>query len=77
MCALNGICDEFYYDGELLMGTALRADASAIQLIEFETPWDTYIDTNAVRAGVRTNASLQAYNPWRTLRSFAADNPAP
>ena len=77
VCSLNGICDDFYYDGQLLMAPANRVESSGVQIQEIATPWDSYIDTNAVRVDVRNSPALQALKPWRNLRSFVADAPAP
>ena len=41
------------------------------------TPWDDYIDSATVRAGVRLNAAVQASNNWRNLRAFAAETAVP
>jgi hypothetical protein len=76
-CSLNNICDEFYIDGQLLMEDANVGDISAINIDTMATPWDSYIDTGAVRAGVRLTPAIQAMNPWRNMRSFAAPAPAP
>ncbi len=77
VCSLNGICDDFYYDGQLLLAPAQRVDSSGVQIQAIATPWDAYIDTNTVRVDVRNSPALQAVKPWRNLRSFAADAPAP
>jgi hypothetical protein len=77
VCALNGICDKFYYDGQLATVPAKRADTLATVVTTLESPWNDYIDVNAVRSGVRQNSALQAQNPWRNLRPFAAIVPAP
>jgi hypothetical protein len=77
VCSLNGICDDFYYDGQLLMAPAQRVESSGVQIQEMATPWDAYIDANAVRLDVRNSPALQVVKPWRNLRSFAADVPAP
>ena len=74
VCSVNGICDEFFYDGQLVFTPALRANAPAVQIQEILTPWDGYIDSAAARAGVRVNAAQQALNSWRNVRSFAEDN---
>jgi hypothetical protein len=77
VCSLNGICDEFYYGGGLVQVGAHRADIAATQITVANTPWDAYIDPAAGRAGVRTNATIQTFNPWRNMRSFPALAPAP
>ncbi len=77
VCSLNGICDDFYYDGQLLMAPATRVESSGVDIQEITTPWNDYIDTNTVRVDVRNSPALQALKPWRNLRSFAADIPAP
>ena len=77
VCALNDICNDYYYDGQLLMVPIKRADTVATQIHTLVTPWDDFIDTDAARAGVRLHSALQVFNPWRNLRSFAADAPAP
>ena len=77
VCSLNGICDDFYYDGQLLMAPAQRVESSGVLIQEIATPWNAYIDTNTVRVDVRNSPALQAIKPWRNLRSFAADTPAP
>jgi Divergent InlB B-repeat domain len=77
VCSLNGVCDDFYYDGQLLLAPAQRVGSSGVLIQEMATPWDTYIDKNAVRVDVRNSPALQAIKPWRNLRSFAADVPAP
>jgi len=77
VCSVNGICDKFYYDGALATIPAQRVDTVATVITTLESPWNAYIDTNAVRSGVRQNPALQAQNPWRNLRPFAASAPAP
>jgi hypothetical protein len=77
VCSLNGICDEFYYGGGLVQVGSHRADIAATQITVANTPWDSYIDPAAGRAGVRTNATIQTFNPWRNMRSFPALAPAP
>jgi hypothetical protein len=77
VCSLNGICDDFFYDGALLLLPALRAEYPAVQIHAITTSWDAYIDTGAARAGVRVNPAIKSSNPWRTLRTFAADAPVP
>jgi len=77
VCSLNNICDDFYYDGQLLMAPATRVELSGVDIQEITTPWNDYIDEDAVRVDVRNSPALQAHKPWRNLRSFAADAPAP
>lgn len=77
VCSLNNICDEFYYDGELVIVPATRANTVATQIAAITTPWDSYIDHAGARATVRQNASIQTFNPWRNLRPFAAPAAAP
>ena len=59
------------------MAPANRVESSGVQIQEIATPWNAYIDTDAVRVDVRNSPALQALKPWRNLRSFAADAPAP
>ncbi|MCB1706385.1 MAG: hypothetical protein KDI17_16080 [Halioglobus sp.] len=77
VCAINAICDDFFYDGQLLVTPSLRANAPAVRVEEMVTPWDDYIDSTAVRAGVRLGPAVQVSNHWRNLRAFAADSAVP
>jgi len=77
VCSINDVCDKIYIEGQQLMEPAQLADTPAITLNAMTTPWDSYINTAAVRAGVRLVPALQAMNPWRTMRSFAAPAPVP
>jgi hypothetical protein len=78
VCSVNGICDDIYYDGQLLLAPAKRLESSNVQVQEIATPWDAYIQPGAVRLDVRNNSpAIQAINPWRNLRSFVANAPAP
>ena len=77
VCSINAICDEFFYDGQLLFTPYRRASSPAVQVEEMVTPWDDYIDSATVRAGVRLNAAVQASNNWRNLRAFAAETAVP
>ncbi len=77
VCSVNGICDDFYYDGQLLLAPAKRLESSNVVIQEIATPWDAYIQPGTVRLDVRNSPAIQALNPWRNLRSFAADAPAP
>ena len=77
VCSINAICDEFFYDGQLLFTPYRRASSPAVQVEEMVTPWDDYIDSATVRAGVRLNAAVQDSNNWRNLRAFAAETAVP
>jgi hypothetical protein len=77
VCSVNGVCDKVYIEGQQLMEEAQLAGTAAVTIHAMATPWDSYIDTGAVRAGVRLVPALQALNPWRTMRSFAAPAPLP
>ncbi len=77
VCALNGVCDKFYYDGLTILVPALRADSAALQVQEMATPWDAYIDASSARAGVRISPSIQALNPWQNQRVFPVIPPPP
>jgi hypothetical protein len=72
-CSLNDVCDEFFYDGQLLLTPMLRANAPAVDLHAIKTPWDEYVDAATVRAGVRLHRAVQGINRWRNVRSFAGD----
>ena len=73
-CSLNDICDDYYIDGQTLLAPVEQVGSAGVYITEITTPWDPdYIDTDAVRAGVRRNAAIQASNPWVNARSFAAD----
>ena len=75
VCSLKGICDELFYDGQLVTVPGQRADEAATMVTTIETPWDSYIDTAAARTGVRQNTVLQAVNSWRNLSSFRGKQP--
>ncbi|MAT93100.1 MAG: hypothetical protein CME59_10920 [Halioglobus sp.] len=77
VCSLNGVCDSFYYDGQLLGVPEERAGAAATQVTLMQTPWDAYIDVAGARATVRRNPALQVFNPWRNQATFAADGATP
>jgi hypothetical protein len=77
VCALNGVCDKFYYDGLTILAPALRADSTALQVQEMVTPWDAYIEADSARAGVRISPSIQALNPWQNQRAFPVVPPPP
>jgi hypothetical protein len=76
-CSLNDICDHFFYDGGLLLDPVKRGSGAAVSITNIETPWNSYINSSSAIVGVRATASKQASNPWRNLRSFAGDAPAP
>ena len=77
VCSLNDVCDEYYYDGQRVTVPAERASGAAVQVTIINTPWNSYIDTGAGRAAVRSNAALQVFNAWRNQRPFAGDSPVP
>ncbi len=77
VCSLNDVCDEYYYDGQRVTVPAQRASGAALQVTNIVTPWNSYIDTGAGRAAVRSNAALQVFNAWRNQRAFAGSAPAP
>lgn len=77
VCSLNDICDEFYVEGQHVLEPASLAEPFTVQISNMVTPWNDYMDTNAVRASVRQVPAIQALNPWRNLRSFAGESAAP
>ena len=70
VCALNGICDYTFYDGQTLLQPAQRLDFAGITVAEMATPWDGFIDTEPAEVTLRQFPAVRGINLWRDVPSF-------
>ena len=67
VCALNGVCDAAFYDGRILEQPLRSLGPGAVSVTALTTPWDGFIGTRPVAAGVRALPAIMAVNPWVTV----------
>jgi len=65
ICHLNGICDRYYYDAEVL-DVPVKVPAE-VTIDELSTPWNEFIDTDPAVVFVRDNFQQYAIKPWYNL----------
>jgi len=70
VCSLNGICDSFFYDGQLLVEHVMRIDAGAVTIDEFDTPWSEFIQTRPAEVVIQKTAATFGTNPWKNVPAF-------
>jgi hypothetical protein len=70
VCSLNGICDSFFYDGQLLVEHVTRIDAGAVTIDEFDTPWNRFIQTRPAEVVIQKAAATFGTNPWKNVPAF-------
>ncbi|MEZ5502400.1 MAG: hypothetical protein R3E50_06970 [Halioglobus sp.] len=70
VCAVNGVCDHFYYDGQLLLRPVSRLDQGAVDIRALATPWNDFIQARPAEVTVQRSASTYAVNPWKTVPAF-------
>jgi len=70
VCSLNGICDSFFYDGQLLVEHVTRIDAGAVTINEFDTPWNGFIQTRPTQVVIHKTAATFGTNPWKNVPAF-------
>lgn len=64
-CYLNGICDRYYYDAEVLdVPVKVPVD---VTINELSTPWDGFIDPAPTAVFFRDNFQQYAIKPWYNL----------
>ncbi len=70
VCSVNGICDHFFYDGQILVHPVTRIDVSGITISELSTPWDDFIQTRPAEVTVQKSPAIYASNPWKNVGAF-------
>ncbi len=70
VCSLNGVCDYFYYDGQILVQPATRIEAGGVVINELVTPWDDFIQLIPAEVTVQQTPATYATNPWKNVGAF-------
>jgi len=70
VCSLNGVCDHFFYDGQILVQPLTRVDAGGVVISELKTPWDAFIQPRPAEVTVQQTPATYANNPWKNVRSL-------
>jgi len=65
VCYVNGICDAHYYDAETL-DVPVRL-ATIVDIEQFETPWNAFVNPTPTSVFYRTNAQQYAIKRWHNL----------
>lgn len=69
-CSLNGVCDHYFYDGQILVQPVMRMTADAVVIDELHTPWDDFIRTRPAQVTVQQAPATYATNPWKNVPVF-------
>jgi hypothetical protein len=69
-CSLGGVCDYFFYDGEILVEPVLRIAAEDVVIDKLRTPWEDYIRTRPTEVTVQHARATYATNPWKNVKAF-------
>jgi hypothetical protein len=72
VCSLAGICDGNFIDGGMLNLPLRQVDPSAVDLTELHTPWDDFIEPEAVTVWLGSDPRLQVVNPWNNVSPMPA-----
>ncbi|MEZ5572725.1 MAG: hypothetical protein R3E64_11950 [Halioglobus sp.] len=67
VCALNAVCDHFFYDGQVLRQPVTRIDGGGVVIAELSTPWDAFIQSRPFAVTVQQTPSTYAVNPWKNV----------
>jgi hypothetical protein len=70
LCALNGVCDSFFYDGQVLVKPVMRIAAQDVVIDELRTPWDDYIQARPAEVTVQYAPATYATNVWKSVPVF-------
>jgi len=70
VCSLSGVCDSFFYDGQLLVEPVTRIDAGGVTIDAFDTPWNEFIQTRPTQIVIHKTAATFGTNPWRNVPNF-------
>jgi hypothetical protein len=70
LCALNGVCDSFFYDGQILVQPVVRIAAEDVVIEELRTPWDDYIQARPAEVTVQYAPATYATNAWKNVPAF-------
>jgi len=70
ICALNGVCDYFFYDGQVLVQPVTRMDVGGVVINELATPWDDFIQSSPAAVTVQQLPAPYAINPWKNVGAF-------
>jgi hypothetical protein len=70
LCALNGVCDSFFYDGQILVQPQVRIAAEDVVIEELRTPWDDYIQARPAEVTVQYAPATYATNAWKNVPVF-------
>jgi hypothetical protein len=65
ICALNGICDDYFYDGQTLVAPVKAIDTSGATIEQWTTPWDDFIEAFPAAVWLRDKSQPLAVNPWQ------------
>jgi len=65
VCSIVGMCDLHYYDAETL-DVAVQLPTQ-FELVDFDTPWNDFVDSDAATVFVRSNFQEYAVKRWYDL----------
>ncbi len=70
VCSLDGVCDHYFYDGQILVQPVTRMDAGGVVINELTTPWDDFIQPRPAEVTIQQTPANYATNPWKNVHAF-------
>lgn len=70
VCSLNGVCDRYFYGGQILVRPVRRIPAYDVVMEELHTPWDDCIRPLPAQGTVQQGPATYATNACRNVAFF-------
>jgi hypothetical protein len=64
VCSPGGVCNRFFYDGQLLQGSAQLIDTGDVVIQTLNTPWNDFFQVDPIAVTVRQAATMFVSKPW-------------